>query len=104
VLCAFRLIPGQSASAGFNIVDNVTFNGESTTPVDTRYGGKSKFALANSFSLFGRSAAYTPMLPTADKQHGLIRLNQAASAPPASTAAPPPSPTAAATALAALPS
>ena len=31
-----------AADGGFSIVDNVTFNGSTTTPIDTRYGGKLK--------------------------------------------------------------
>jgi hypothetical protein len=29
-----------AAAAGFNITDSYTFNGTSTTPIDTRYGGQ----------------------------------------------------------------
>ena len=31
-----------AADGGFSIVDDVTFNGSTTTPIDTRYGGKFK--------------------------------------------------------------
>ena len=88
-------------------MDTYTFNGSSTTPIDTRYGGE--FNSPTSFSagiLYGIARHLKRLYSCAvvNPLNATLIDMQAALAPPVSTAAPPQSLTAAATALAALPS
>ena len=52
-----------AADGGFSIVDDVTFNGSTTTPIDTRYGGKFKPACSCAERGLCRSLAWWQHVP-----------------------------------------